>query len=336
MPMLRDAKLHATAHGPVLGYETDLRDVGEWKATVVQVREAILKGYVVGSHMLEAALPPAVMQLAPSQDDVERIAETCDEAIRAGRMIDFGHWTNDVIKYAAHRAGPLYSRGVLGHPFSQPYMFMHTWEYASSIYMVNPLEPDRLAGGDCEAVELQPLHAGGENVLMIADRMLLTPHDGDDWSKYHCSAIPSLWRYLPGADAAGMNNGLSQPQAAAGNVLDPLMTALLILSTRGIERETVHVSEKLQKARLKNGKSAIPPYLRVASKPYVTAIQARQARGRKTDLGGSHASPIGHLRMGHIRTYASGVQVFVRDALVNMTDEARKAWMGNRSHYVVK
>lgn len=324
----------------VHGFETTVNEVGPWAPIVTQVREAILKGHVVGGHMFHEMLPPAlVKRLAPNQQDVEEIAEGCNDAARAGRLIDFGVWTNDVIKHAGNRGGPLYGRGAIGHPFSRSYVFMHTWEESTSVYLVNPLEPDKLAGGDCECIELQPASISGEKVLVISDRIILQPpadpEQQKDYKKYHCAAIPSLWRYVPGAEA--MNGGVEPANAAAGNVLDPLMTALLILSTRGIQRETVAVSDKLQKARAKNNKPPIPPYDRVFSAPYVTAIQARRARGRVEPKGGTHASPTPHLRMGHVRQYASGVQCFVRDALVNMTEDAKKAWLtGNRSHYSVK
>lgn len=333
---MKQPKMHQTAYGPVLGVEARLDEIGEWAPKVTQVRETLLHGVVVGTSLFEGYLSAEAMAMAPSQDDVDRIAATCEVAVRAGRLIDFGDWTNDVIKHGGNRGGPLYSRGAIGHPFGDPYVFLHTWEGATSVYMVNPLEPDKLAGGDCECLELQPLRIQGEPMLMIADRALLEGGlnaDKATWSKYHCSAMPSPWRFLPGVE--GMNNGIPPANAAAGNVLDPLMCALLILSTRGIERRTITVSEKLQKARRKNGKPPIPPYDQVLSAPYVTAIMARRARGRHAPRGGTHASPIPHLRMGHPRILASGVQTFVRDALVAMTDDAKKAWAG-RSHYAVK
>ena len=221
---------------------------------------------------------------------------------------------------------------------------MHSWEpfpghTSTSVYLVNPLEPDTPAG-DCESIELTPLRIGVNSVLMIGDRIYLHPNrdpETKNLSKYHCSSIPSTWRFLPGAER--INNNLSPERAAAGNVLDPLMCALLILSTRGIVRERVEASEKLQKAREKNKQPRIPPYERVNSQLYITAIQARKAKSGDHPRAnqGTHASPIPHLRMGHIRTYASGVTVLVRDALVNMDENTRNAWlMGNRSHYVVK
>jgi hypothetical protein len=340
--MIMKANDFQTPVGLVSGIESPIDQIADWRPNVTQVREAIFKGHVVGSHLGIDVLPRELIErLAPTQDDVELFAEACHDAVRGGRLIDFGDWTNDVIKHAANRGGPLYGRGAIGHPFAKPYVFLHTWEEATSVYLVNPLEPDRLAGGDCECVELSPASIAGEKVLMIGDRIFLQPPPADaphtvinDYKKYHCSAIPSLWRYMPGAEAINLQ---APPNAAAGNVLDPLMTALLILSTRGIARETVSASEKLQKARRKSGKPPIPSYDRVFSAPYITAIQAKRARGHGGPLGGSHASPIGHIRMGHLRTYASGVQVFVRDALVNMSEDAKRAWLtGSRSHYVVK
>jgi hypothetical protein len=329
-------KSYKTPHGRVLGMEADMRDIEDWAPTITQIRETILKGMVVGSHMFAADLPPEVAQYAPSQRMVERISDGCLDAIQAGRLIDFGAWTNEVIMHGGNRGGPLYTKGAIGHPFSKYYLFVHTWEYSTAVYLVNPLEKDRLAGGDCEAIELQPIKIKDQRALMIGDQVLLTPETeatDPDWRKYHCSAIPSVWRFMPGAAEI---NKASPPNAAAGNVLDPLMCALLILNTRGIDRQTVSVSDKLQRARIKNGKPPIPPYDQVDSRLYVTAIQKRLSKGRKEpSKGGHHASPIGHIRRGHIREYADGTTTFVRDSLVNLSENASKTFAAARSHYTV-
>lgn len=332
-------KLHKVSGGVVYGVEADFRDVQPFNPTIGQIRDVVLSGLIVGTGgFLEAHLPPDILRLAPTQEEVEEMAQDCHDAVRAGRLIDFGAWTNDVIKYGGKRGGPLYQQSAIGHPFRQPYLFVHSWDKGCvCVYLVNPLEPDKV-GGDYEAIELQPIRLKNYDVLMISDRILLETvrNEGKtDWDRYHCSAIPSIWRYLPGAK--DYQDNMAPPNSAAGNVLDPVMTALLILSTRGIPRETVRVSDKLQKARVKSRKPPIPPYERVMSAPYVTAIQNRKAKGRNITAGsGTHASPIAHLRMGHPRVYASGVKTWVRDALVNMTEEAKKAWLGNRSHYEVK
>lgn len=340
---MKQPTLHRTAVGLVRGIEARADQVRRWLVTPEGVREAVLKGHIIGAHFGIDLLPRALFErIAPSQDDVERYADRADGAIRSGRLIDFGDWTNDVIKHGGDRGGPMYTKGVLGHPFRDDWMFMHAWDEDDgpmiSVYLVTPLEPDKPAG-DCEAVELAPMIIDREKVLAIGDRLILEPalNTGEiDYRRYHCACIPAIWNYLPGAQAH--NGGRPPENAAAGNVLDPLMTALLILSTRGIDRVTVAASDKLQKARRKNGKPPIPPYDRVHSAPYITAITAKLTRRPKgVGRGGTHASPIPHVRMGHERVYPNGKVSLVRDALVNFNDEARRAWLkGNRSHYVVK
>jgi len=120
-----------------------------------------------------------------------------------------------------------------------------------------------------------------------------------------------------------------------GNVVDPVMTALAILNTKGIVNETIRASDKLNSARRKAGKSIIPPYRKVNSSGYVTALLARQER-KGEGKGGTHASPITHIRMGHLRNYKSGEVSFVRDTIVNASEEARLNFKSTRSHYIVK
>ena len=113
------------------------------------------------------------------------------------------------------------------------------------------------------------------------------------------------------------------------------MTGLMILNTRNMPRNKVVASEKLNGSCVKRGKPIIPPYDRIDSSPYVTAILSRQDRvaGAK---GGTHASPMMHIRRGHIRNYASGERRFISDTLVNATEDMRKQFVSQRSHYVVK
>jgi hypothetical protein len=132
------------------------------------------------------------------------------------------------------------------------------------------------------------------------------------------------------------NNGQSPQQAASCNIGDPIICCLMILATRGVERETIRPSEKLQRARMKNRKPPIPNYDRVNSEPYVTAVLARGHRERSEGLGGHHASPQFHIRMGHPRSYATGKSIWIADTLVNATDEQRAGFKANRSHYEVR
>ena len=334
-----------TPRGPAWGLEFDLADIQAWRATVAQVRDCVLAGLVSGGHFHKG--PGS--ETAPSQQEVEDLAESAMGAVRAGRLIDFGMLPNEAIKAGGKRGGALYTLGGLRHPFDEPWMFLHGLDgdvhrngmAPSCIYIVHPLEPER-PGGDCEVVELEAISVFGTNHLLIGDRALLTPDPDDPHQisrsaeRYGAHVIPASWRTL---QAAMEKKTFAEiERAAAGNVIDPLMIALLMLNTTGVERETVRASEKLQRARAKSGKRPIPPYQRMTeTELYVTALTAggkRRARGE--DQGGTHASPVPHLRMGHPRTYANGQTTFIRETLVRVSPEARAAFQSSRSHYTVE
>ena len=315
--------------------EIDLSDMDEWKPSMAMVRDTVLANLI---------LEPGGMVNKPYkavQSEVDNICEMSMEAVKAGRAVHLGHLPNQAIKDMGDHGGPLYNQGGLPQPFSHPWLFMHSWDggpalqrSAVAVYMVNPtFGPDGDTAG-CEIVELQPIRINRGNVLLIGDRILLDAPTGEELrAKYHCIAVPSFMRFLPGMEP--INNGMSPEEAAAGNLLDPLMAAFLLLNAEGVGRRTVAPAEKLQRARIKNRKSPLPSHIEVDSAPYVTAILARR-EGRKLSQGGHHASPVPHIRRGHVRVYASGQRSIIRETLVNVTADARSAFVSKRSHYEVR
>lgn len=313
----------------VLGVDVRASEFARWHATAAQVREVVLARMVTGFSMPEA--PPEALIRMPSQNEVEATADMAFEAIVAGRMIDFGDLPNDVMMAGGIRGGSMYEQGALAPPFTDPWVMMHTWADGTSVYLINLLEQESPLGGVTEVCELQPLMFQGNRSLVISDRaILLRPPPGMPVTKYCCEAAPSSWRYLPGAEM--VNNGMAPEEAAAGNVLDPFMTAMLILNTRNVVRETIRADEKLNRARVRSRKPPIPPYDRVHAEGYVSALAAR-ARGHSPPQGGTHASPVTHIRMGHWRHYADGRRTLIMDTLVNATPEAREGFKSTRTHY---
>lgn len=336
--------------------EIDLASVEPWNPTMAQLRESALHFELLGPDF-SRMVDPKWRGMQVTHWEIEHISANLLDAFLAGRVLDFGHIPNEVIKATASpRAGRLWNDGHIGYPFSEPYVIVHTWNpqrvwelkpdgtaeghewrLSTSVYLVNPLDGPL---GDVEVVEMQPnlinarepgrsaSHRRG--MLMIGDRGRFDRTPGE-W-KQVARITPFLLRFLEGVPPA-VNNGETPQEAASSNIADPLLCTLMILNTRGIERHTVEPSDKLNRARRKNGKLPIPPYDVVKSSPYVTAVLARGApRPAQEHQGGTHASPVMHLRMGHPRTYASGNSIFVRDALVNATPEAKAAF---RSHYKV-
>ena len=336
--MLKTQMVNHPRYGSIQGLEISPGDIEPWPATIGQVRDVALARHIVGPNYSPwcGVNRAEADQYAPSMSEVDRISEFTCEAVRYGRMIDFGFLPNEAIKQGGKRGGPLWSRGFIGMPFIEPWVLYHTWEDGSAVYMVNPYG-DRPTGNSWEVVELQCSIIQGTRMLCIGDRGLFKFPDEPiiDWNKFGAYLMPNTIRYMPGDIGRQINNGDSPAGSAAGNIGDPVMLALMILNTRNIERETIRAPAKLNKARLKNRREPIPPYDVVHSAPYVTAIANRRSRARGEDQGGHHASPIPHLRIGHPREYASGRTIFIRDTLVNAGDQARDAFL-NRSHYEVK
>jgi hypothetical protein len=212
----------------------------------------------------------------------------------------------------------------------------------TAFYMAHLLQPDRPAGGDCEVLEFSPLVIGSDKLLVIGDRARIVPDLEAGPSAYWTHPQPAFWRLHD--DYKEVNLASGPYRSAASNVADPLVTALMILNTKGIPRETIAVSDKLNRARRRSRKPEIPPYEKVDTSLYVTALQRHPRPKGGEAQGGTHASPQFHLRQGHVRTYASGIMRMIPDALVNATDEARAAFRagrqqelrGNRSHYEVR
>jgi hypothetical protein len=329
----------------VLGVELRARDMKPWRATVEGVRNAALTWRVTAADLSKSMpIKPEGLAFMPHQREVDTLGEMLYDAVLRGRMIDFGYLPNEVIKDGGMHAGPMWNAGAYGQPFRQPWVLYHTWHETEegnlvAVYLINLIDPKQPTG-DFEIVELQPISVGPERLLLIGDRALFEsdPEKPLMDKKYRCIVAPNLIRYVDDDEAsAQVNNGGAPDGAAAGNVGDPLMTALSILHTRNVERETIRVSDKLQRARKSSGKLPIPPYDRVVTAPYVTAILNRgKRRARSEDHGGHHASPIAHIRRGHPRTYADGSRTFIRDTLVNVSDAARAEFHSTRTHYTTK
>ena len=340
---MKDAYLRRGPTGDrdlVLARDVGFAEMNEWRPTVAHVRDALLESRVGG--MNEMGFPEADLR-APTPIEVTTIAQLTHTAVSQGCLIDFGFIPNALIIDGGIRGGPLYQNDALPLPFRRPWVLFHTWDAGSpsgqpsaSVYLVNSIQPTR-PGGDLEICELQPFDANGVKTLIIGDRVWLQSQpNADHETGYTAAAVPGVWRYLPGAEITNM--GKSPENAAAGNLLDPLMTCLLMFHARGgVQIRTVQASAKLNRAREKARKPPIPPHMEVDGRAYVTLLTEQKARRlRGEPRGGTHASPTPHIRTAHIRDYPSGARSFIADTLVNVDEAARSAFKATRSHYALK
>src|ERR1044072_5765344 len=320
--------------------EFNLEDMDHWQATIEQFRDACMEGRIVAVN-----LPSVDECFWFRSDELSETITKVHSAVTSGRLIDCGHLPNEMIKIGGKRGGAMYNHGLLAHPFHEPWLLFHSWEEGVSGYLIELLD-GRPAGGATRIIELNPMQVQHEKVLSAGDVVMMDFSMDDEMrsERFTGGSRPATWRLAFPA----MSNGLDPMRAAMNNWLDPCVAALLLLHTDGVSVERIEPPAKLNRARIKSRKPPLPARLRIDSGPYVTALLARRHR-RSEPQGGHHASPIPHVRFGHWRYFQDGLQprtalrvegerapwrIRIRDALVNVKDEARAAFM--RSHYAVR
>jgi hypothetical protein len=327
-------------------WETNAGDVQVTSITPAKFRDLALAG------MLSSG-PGTEMDYMPSPRELDTIVDMLSEATSAGKFFDFGHWPNEFIKKQSARASKLYLEGALGHPFTTPWIFFHTWndpiidekfghQASCSTYLVHPYPIDGKAiACDFEIVSIEPFKVKDITILGVGDRARFMSHEVlEPGRAYACNVAPVQFRFPQRFwDSYARETGLEEGpraamEAAAANVIEPFMVALLLLNTRGIPKETIRVSDQLNKARIKNKKPIIPPYTKVRSEEYVTTF-LRSPHEKQASQGGHHASPVAHIRMGHWRNYKTGERTFINDTLVKATPEMREQFKSARAGYIV-
>lgn len=316
----------------VYGIETTVNEMGPWSPTVAQIRDTILNYKIVGPQLSQSmSCEPIARTFEPTNEEVNEVSLMARDAVTKGCMIDFGMLPNDVMIKCAGRAGPLWNKGAFTQPFNT-WIFLHTWEEGSCVYLVHELD------NNCfEVCELNPIWLGANGgCLAIGDRGHFM-RDPDTHQKYNCKVAPNAPRFATDMEMRNeINNGGTPENAAAGNIGDPMLTALLILSTKNVVRETVPAPERLNRQRIRKNRYPIPPYDIVHTKQYITAIRNSRPGDKTEWQGGTHNTPVPHIRMGHIRHYKSGAEVIIDETLVNVPEEQRRQFKFTRSHYTVK
>jgi hypothetical protein len=84
----------------------------------------------------------------------------------------------------------------------------------------------------------------------------------------------------------------------------------LALATAGVKRTVSRAPRLINEQRVRKGKPRIPTVTHIDFAAYAAARDAARTRG-------THASPITHLRRGHIRRLDDGRRVWVKDCMVN-------------------
>lgn len=253
----------------------------------------------------------------------ETIATGLSKAVSEGRFFWFGEVPdNKRVREWVTRGRELYKAGHITHPFSEPYVL--GWhaegDEDASVVMVTPMAAeDGLSYGVAKFVE-HPAPDTGEPCLVLV--------------------IAALRKFVGGKMGVAVLTALRSPTELGDAVVADMLRgpiagvsyALALLNTDGITHTTVSASNKLNTARKKRGAQPIPSYVAVDAEPYAAAVSERRHYGR-SNQGGTHASPLPHIRRGHVRRLHSGSKVWVRDCLVNVKKDGPSL---ARTHYEVR
>lgn len=278
----------------------------------------------------------------PTQEDTERAqrwaSAVAHHLVSDGRMI----WLDEVppvsvLEREAGRGIAMFRDGFIKHPFADGYVLAYndsTWERDHEEDLKQFSLP-RLTDG--VIVIVKP----SVDIAVIADRpsihvMVLTYTEIQGEKSLEVSGEFQCRITADGVETVYADEGKLEPMQRVGlehlQHLHSLMLfySLMILNTEHVPIETVVPSEKMNKARIRRGKEPLPGYTHVHAEDYITALTGRiQATPNKVGQGGTHASPVPHLRRGHRRWLDADHtrSTWVRDCLVNV----RKPDLGNRA-----
>lgn len=98
-----------------------------------------------------------------------------------------------------------------------------------------------------------------------------------------------------------LNDSLAEYSEYCRSTIRELISCIALLTSKGIEREAIAPSEAVNRKRATAGRAPLPSYTIVRLTSY-----------RKANGIGTHASPVPHMRRGHVRTLPTGKKTIVR------------------------
>jgi hypothetical protein len=263
--------------------------------------------------------------------------------IRHAQVFDFGTIDDKDLRVESKRGSEIWQKGFLRAP------------YRSCIYWYeNVPDPETIKKMLGEGADMQLLakrqryctllveapdeivKASGWNppLMMIADFLRMDEMRGDYRTAYALGGAAMVGndnhdpaRWVGKRVSAQFTPASSREHDApiVGSLIDGVVGLSMILSTKNIPVRVEEVSEKLNKKRVASGKQPLVRVTHVDSSRYHAAIKNTREKG-------THASPVPHMRRGHLRTYADGHQIWIKDMLVNAKSHSE---LGARDHYEV-
>lgn len=254
----------------------------------------------------------------PTTYDLYKVAlEAARTAILAGRVVDAGviEKRYNPLKKMYDSCNQLAEHSLLSRPFSEPWIVIGTDRIDEITDDGQTIECEHTVGA------VMGLDSNGNDVAFTFCWMERTDSEGEhppilsidriaiiDWDGFQFSVYPVPDDY--GCTYEGFNRIITYTMA--------------VMNTRGVSW-TVRPTKTSRKGRIQNI-GVIKPRT-----DYFTALK-NKPRNRTAHQGGTHASPIPHIRRGHLRTYADGRQTWVRDCVVNVASEGELSFLERRGY----
>jgi len=92
---------------------------------------------------------PHLVRYAPDVAETERIINECVRAISAGRLIDFGAWTDEVFIHGGNRGHPMYVAGAIADASDPSTHYMTAMTIVTYVHRPKPrpkAQPPALTG----------------------------------------------------------------------------------------------------------------------------------------------------------------------------------------------
>jgi hypothetical protein len=280
------------------------------KATLLEIMENFQTHPIKSAEGFRNAALDGLFAFSPMLDVREErfvnfAINVVQEAIREGRMIDFGFLPNDLLMETSSRTRDAFEAGELQHPY-ESWVGVSRWEGGMCGYFIAPETNDDKA---TIVIEIYGVAVPGLPPAVIINDVCSVKVGADGTYIHPAPMISEMFNRQPELDRR------------AANMLDPLVALLRLLSDASVPVVDVPAPDKLNKHRVKHDKSPIPPHTRVETRDYVSLFQTHQNRGsQKGGQKGHHSSPVPHWRRSHQRHLTSGRVVPVRSTKVNWRD----------------
>ncbi len=253
---------------------------------------------------------------APMSNIMPDIIRSAQASARQGKIIDIGQMTYAQSKKSANAGLQMLESGYVRHPFETPWWVIGETSFKKG---AEPQKTIAMAWQREEGVYFA--EAAVTNRQGVALWYLATMRP-DHQLQIHYDAFPENMR-IAMAQSEGSDTVASN--YAAG--MNAIFAAVAICNTRGIdyvERKATRTKKGLQRA----------PYTQFDTRAYFTAIDA--PRSSSEGAGGTHASPIPHIRRGHVRNLPNGETRWINEALVNVRSEGDLAFVEQRQAYITR